>query len=286
MTPAMTALPSAATLSPNQASHMTSHRSLYDILGIYPDATPEAIKAAFWARALEHHPDQNNGDPESELLFRATHAAYQTLSDPARKTEYDLFMRMGAVFADAHAHERGAKGSRRIAEFGHRDAVFTVLGLLNSILWDLDDIVRAKPGWNSMIQGIPVHEHVVAVLRFIDRWALEMTGFPDHFHSARGLAPPDRPGEIRSARHPGHRPYVTVDDYFFNVRVRTDRMISRHRHLDLMAAAPGTSVRLVDCILECHNYGAHYLGSLRAVLCGDSDRIAPFRHSDPCFRSA
>ena len=74
---------------------------LYDILGVPPDSTSNAIRAAFRTKALEHHPDQKEGTPESDMLFRPIHNAYQILSEPARKVECDRFMRGGAVFGRA-----------------------------------------------------------------------------------------------------------------------------------------------------------------------------------------
>ena len=71
---------------------------LYDILGVCTDSTSNAIRAAFRTKALEHHPDQKEGTPESDMLFRPIHNAYQILSEPARKVECDRFMRGGAVF--------------------------------------------------------------------------------------------------------------------------------------------------------------------------------------------
>jgi hypothetical protein len=262
---------------------MISHRSLYDILSVPRDATPDAIKAAFRAKALEHHPDQNSSAPGSGLLFRAIRNAYEVLSEPARRAEYDRFMRMGAVFGRTRSTTPDTVATQTIEDSVDQRPGLAVLTLVNTILWELDDLVRTKPNWNSLVDGTPVREHVATLLRFIDRWALETTGFPDHFYSARGLAFPARPGDIQSASRPGHRPYANVDDYFFNVRVRADRMVSKHRSLDLMERVPDTPVQLVDCILECHNYGVHYLGALRAVSRGEADHIPPFEHSSSCF---
>ena len=57
----------------------------YRILGVRRDATPEQIKAAYRARAKKLHPD-HGGDKEKfqELLH-----AYQTLSDPVKRKQYE-----------------------------------------------------------------------------------------------------------------------------------------------------------------------------------------------------
>lgn len=71
---------------------------LYAVLGVGPEASDEEIKRAYRKLARELHPDVNK-DPEAERRFKEISAAYQTLSDPARRRQYDLFGsgRAGAV---------------------------------------------------------------------------------------------------------------------------------------------------------------------------------------------
>jgi curved DNA-binding protein CbpA len=59
--------------------------TLYETLGLTPAATAEEIKKAYRSLAQKHHPDKQ-GDPET---FRAIQAAYETLSDPDKRAEYD-----------------------------------------------------------------------------------------------------------------------------------------------------------------------------------------------------
>lgn len=63
--------------------------SLYDLLEVSPTATPEEIKAAYRTKAMKHHPDRNPGDASAEEQFKAIQHAYDVLSDPARRAEYD-----------------------------------------------------------------------------------------------------------------------------------------------------------------------------------------------------
>jgi molecular chaperone DnaJ len=65
-------------------------RDLYGVLGVSRDATQEDIKKAYRRLAREHHPDVNE-DPEAERRFKEINLAYQTLSDPAKRRQYDLF---------------------------------------------------------------------------------------------------------------------------------------------------------------------------------------------------
>lgn len=70
-------------------------KDLYSILGVVPDCEPEAIKAAYRALVLQHHPDQfqklSTVDQEqAHERFLEIKEAYEVLSDSAQREEYDL----------------------------------------------------------------------------------------------------------------------------------------------------------------------------------------------------
>jgi molecular chaperone DnaJ len=69
---------------------------LYGVLGVHRDATDDQIKRAYRQLARELHPDVNS-DPVAEQRFKEVTAAYDTLSDPARRRQYDLFGRSGSA---------------------------------------------------------------------------------------------------------------------------------------------------------------------------------------------
>jgi len=62
--------------------------NLYNILGVSPTATGEDIKKAYRTLAMRHHPDRNP-HPGAEKKFNAIKTAYETLSDPKKRTEYN-----------------------------------------------------------------------------------------------------------------------------------------------------------------------------------------------------
>ena len=68
----------------------TSKRDYYEILGAARDATPEDLKKAFRKQALQYHPDRNKAADASDR-FKEVNEAYQVLSDPQRKAQYDQF---------------------------------------------------------------------------------------------------------------------------------------------------------------------------------------------------
>ncbi len=78
---------------------MATLPDLYAVLGVHSDASDEEIKRAYRKLARELHPDVNN-DPEAERRFKQVTAAYQTLSDPAKRRQYDLFGSGGGAMPD------------------------------------------------------------------------------------------------------------------------------------------------------------------------------------------
>lgn len=65
-------------------------KDYYDILGVPKDATERQIKKAFHKLAMKYHPDRNKS-PDAEVKFREIAEAYETLSDDAKRREYDHF---------------------------------------------------------------------------------------------------------------------------------------------------------------------------------------------------
>lgn len=60
-------------------------KDYYAILGIAKTASPDEIKKAYRKLAMKHHPDRG-GD---EHKFKEINEAYDTLSDPEKRREYD-----------------------------------------------------------------------------------------------------------------------------------------------------------------------------------------------------
>ncbi|HWX64032.1 J domain-containing protein [Bradyrhizobium sp.] len=64
-------------------------KTLYELLGVGPDASDEAVKMAYRKLAKIHHPDLNPNDPDAARRFRQVSAAIAILCDAKRRAAYD-----------------------------------------------------------------------------------------------------------------------------------------------------------------------------------------------------
>jgi curved DNA-binding protein CbpA len=111
-------------------------RDYYNLLGVPSEAPPEAIRAAFRREAKACHPDAHpSAVPEAraglERRFILLAQAYDTLSDPARRRDYDRLWRArfgparagaGSARPSAAAHGRGPAAEGARASGTHRPA--------------------------------------------------------------------------------------------------------------------------------------------------------------------
>ena len=62
--------------------------NLYTVLGVAPNASDEDIKKVYRSLAMRFHPDRNDA-PGAEVRFKSITKAYEILSDPVKRDEYN-----------------------------------------------------------------------------------------------------------------------------------------------------------------------------------------------------
>ncbi|MGQ9661203.1 MAG: molecular chaperone DnaJ [Kiritimatiellia bacterium] len=70
---------------------MAEKRDYYELLGVSRSASQEEIRRAYRQLALKYHPDRNPGDKNAETMFKEISEAYEVLSDPVKRQQYDQF---------------------------------------------------------------------------------------------------------------------------------------------------------------------------------------------------
>ncbi|XP_074566443.1 uncharacterized protein LOC141823070 [Curcuma longa] len=98
-----------ASLAPCAAAAKAS-ATMYDLLSVAETAAPEEIKAAFKLQARRWHPDACRKAGEESLFserFRQAREAYEVLSDPNLRREYDRLL----LFSDGWTTAGGSGGA-------------------------------------------------------------------------------------------------------------------------------------------------------------------------------
>jgi molecular chaperone DnaJ len=75
-------------------------KSFYEVLGVAKNASQDEIKKAYRKLARQHHPDANAGDKDAEERFKEVQGAYDVLSDPDKRKQYDSPTRFASSARD------------------------------------------------------------------------------------------------------------------------------------------------------------------------------------------
>lgn len=109
---------------------MDPKKDYYKILGISENASEEEIKRAFHKLAYQYHPDRPSGD---EQKFKEINEAYQVLSNPKQREQYDMMRKVGAS-------QRPGFGYENYSNYGYGGEDFDFSGFSHINGFDFSDL--------------------------------------------------------------------------------------------------------------------------------------------------
>ena len=146
-------------------------RDYYEVLGVEKTASVEEIKKAYRKKAIQYHPDKNPGDKQAEENFKEAAEAYDVLSDPQKRQQYDQF---GHAAFDQGGGGAGAEGHARQGLLPHAANAYQ----------PGDGLHQLSPALRGVKIGVD-------------------------FFLVHGVIPPRSPPHGRRSAHPGiYRPYT------------------------------------------------------------------------------
>jgi curved DNA-binding protein CbpA len=112
---------------------------LYKLLGLPREASQDDIRKAHRRLVRKYHPDTNSGDPSSEKQFKEIQRAYEVLSDPKKRREYDK--RRSTSSRESSGRPRARAGRRT-----ERESAATPPKVLSDLLSKLSDLSSNRSG--------------------------------------------------------------------------------------------------------------------------------------------
>jgi Ca-activated chloride channel family protein len=175
----------------------------YAVLGVAPEASNEAIKNTYRLAARRYHPDVNKA-PGAGLVFKDFNEAYEVLSDPSKRSNYDR---------EYARHEGRAPGvsinvyySRKVLPKSDRHQLVYVLLKLQPMMETRADtnapvnlslvVDRSKSMQGSRLRHVKNATHRI-IEESDDNDILSVVAFSDF---AEVIVPPQRPTDRRSMK--------------------------------------------------------------------------------------
>jgi len=264
---------------------MIKNRSLYQILNILPDASMDEIKTGFRKLALIHHPDKNSNSPESLVNFQIINNAYNTLVSPEKRKAYDIYLKTSSVYQNK-SESTSADSSSKVHTAGKQWSLQNLCNQFNFILWEIEDILNSTRSVTdiNLYSGYTIHQWLLRILIFTDKWVLQPAGFIDYFYQARKIGKNSVSDLLKEGfNNNSHQPYRNIYDYFYDIRKRMDKFIKSIKTQDVLKTIDGHDIKLIDSIFESQKLAYHYLGSINLILKNNGSDIEQFIHSNKCY---
>ena len=79
--------------------------NLYEILEVSKNASPEVIDKAYKTLAKKYHPDVSEDKEKAEKMMKKLNSAYEILSNPKTREEYDYNLQQDEVKSNTTKQE-------------------------------------------------------------------------------------------------------------------------------------------------------------------------------------
>lgn len=103
-------------------------KDFYNVLQVTKDADNSSIRRSYYRLALQLHPDKNNGDERAGVAFRIVTDAYNTLSEPMKRSAFDRYGSKGF-----EAFERMSEFSMSLSDLFRAIGLFALYRIIRSI---------------------------------------------------------------------------------------------------------------------------------------------------------
>lgn len=202
-------------------------RTHYETLGLSRSCTAEQIRSAYRKLVLKYHPDRSTAPNAKEMFLRITEA-YEVLSDPARRRDYDRLLEAQAAAARRTSQPQTGPGqpprsdsSQRTRTAEPRTNLAQEIMRL-TVLFSRGRIAEAERLARNLRQRAPRHPVPCAVLADIERARGNLVEAANLYAVAYQLDPSN---ELYRLRHE-----------------ETARAVARRQHRDPVAQRRAQSV--------------------------------------------
>jgi DnaJ domain len=131
---------------------ISAHKNYYQILGLSLSATPDEIKKSYRKLAMKYHPDHNPRRKSAEERFKLLQQAYEVLSDPETRTQYDLTLAEGRV--DELESDESVASDWRLSWLGQYILPFLIGAVVGSLGGFAALVYAYTPAMDSWIWGV------------------------------------------------------------------------------------------------------------------------------------
>lgn len=183
-------------------------KDYYKILGVSKEASQEEIKKAFRQLARKYHPDVNQGNKEAEEKFKEINEAFQALSNPQKKAQYDQY---------------GSSAFSAEDLAGFRNFSFNFDDLFSDFgFWDIFDIFNHRREYEDYEEGADLRYDLEITLEEAFSGIKKTIEIPIHeiCKKCNGLGAEEKylkecdkchgTGEIRIARRQGFTQFISI----------------------------------------------------------------------------